>query len=604
MTFVAMIAMHRFARFPRRRYSPVPIHLAPQVAALCLPVEIRQVHQLWSRKFRSSFTCSTSNLRLYFVVYMYMYLSSKPPLSRSPSNLPPAAVHPSSTPRTMSVDPHRRVSNEIDEIEEKDVELGVALGSLAAEVVEQDEGVNRIEALYLVFSKGWKLWILYGSITLISLAYALSTSTTYTFEAYAASSFESHPLIGAIAVAVAITAAVVLPIYAKIADITSRPLGLSLSILFYAIGYIVVAASKTIGALAGGEVIYTIGNGGINIIMTILIADLTSLQWRGFVQGLYGVPFVITTFVAGKIADGISANTVDGWRWGYGMFVIIFPVSMAPALVVLFWGDKKAKRLQALESQQISTPTTSQTPVGFNLATLTHYWHHVDAFGLILLATGFALLLLPLTLYSSAKSGWRNPSLIAMFVVGGVLFIAYFAWEMKWARHPMMPVRVLNKTFCALGGAFSGIAAQVASQASVPHQELAIAISLFLLWTTLGGAIGSAAAAAIWNAKLPANLNKYLGDQLNSTEIEEIFGSILVARGAEPRDLVIKAYDDTAFQLFLPSLVLSVLPLVAGLLTTDFYLGTQHNAVEDKEVRLREKEETVDAVTDKEKSMG
>ncbi|KAK6966773.1 major facilitator superfamily domain-containing protein [Favolaschia claudopus] len=602
----------------------------------------------------------------------------------------------------MSVDVHRRASHEIDEIEEKDVEIGPAMGneSLAAaqpEVVEQDEGVNRIEALYLVFSKGWKLWILYGSITLISFAYALSTSTTYTFEAYAASSFESHPLIGAVAVAVGITAAVVLPVYAKIADITSRPLALSLSILFYAIGYIIVAASKTIGALAGGEVIYTIGNGGINIIMTILIADLTSLQWRGFVQGLYGVPFVITTFVAGKIAGGISANTVDGWRWGYGMFVIIFPVSMAPALVVLFWGDRKAKRLQALESQQIPTRATSQTPVGFNLATLTHYWHHVDASGLILLATGFALLLLPLTLYSSVKNGWKNPSLIAMFVVGGVLFIAYFAWELKWARHPMMPVRVLNKTFlccvaidflwflsstmtltyfssyvyvvkdwsldnytyfnnisnlglsifgfvggiiqrmthrskslqmfglcirlvgqglvllaangnksdvvlvwgqilCALGGAFSGIATQVASQASVPHQELAIAISLFLLWTTLGGAIGSAAAAAIWNAKLPANLDKYLGDQLNSTEIEEIFGSILVAREAEPRELVIKAYDDTAFQLFLPSLVLSALPLVAGLLTTDFYLGTQHNAIEDKVVRLREKEETVDAM--------
>lgn len=29
----------------------------------------------------------------------------------------------------------------------------------------------------------------------------------------------------------------------------------------------------------------------------------------------------------------------------YGMFVILVPVCIAPALVVLFWGDWKAKKL-------------------------------------------------------------------------------------------------------------------------------------------------------------------------------------------------------------------------------------------------------------------
>jgi hypothetical protein len=69
---------------------------------------------------------------------------------------------------------------------------------------------------------------------------------------------------------------------------------------------------------------------------------------------------------------------------------------------------------------------------------------------------------------------------------------------------------------------------------------MALAISLLSLWTSVGGGIGSAIAAAIWNSKLPANLDKYLGDQLNSTEIADIYGSIIVARLAEPRDLVIR----------------------------------------------------------------
>jgi len=122
----------------------------------------------------------------------------------------------------------------------------------------------------------------------------------------------------------------------------------------------------------------------------------------------------------------------------------------------------------------------------------------------------------------------------------------------------------------------------------VPHQDMALAISLLALWTSVGGCIGSAIAAAIWNAKLPANLNKHLGDKLNSTEIADIYGSILVARLAEPRDVFIKAYDDTVYQLFLPALCLSALPLIAGCLTTNFYLGTTHNAIEAKEVRLRD----------------
>jgi hypothetical protein len=69
---------------------------------------------------------------------------------------------------------------------------------------------------------------------------------------------------------------------------------------------------------------------------------------------------------------------------------------------------------------------------------------------------------------------------------------------------------------------------------------LALVISLLALWGYLGIAIGSAISAAIWTAKLPHNLEKYLGDTLNSTEIADIYGSIIVARLAEPRDLLIK----------------------------------------------------------------
>ena len=34
-----------------------------------------------------------------------------------------------------------------------------------------------------------------------------------------------------------------------------------------------------------------------------------------------------------------------------------------------------------------------------------------------------------------------------MLIVGGVLLLSFVFYEMKWAEHPLMPLRVLNRTF-------------------------------------------------------------------------------------------------------------------------------------------------------------
>lgn len=56
------------------------------------------------------------------------------------------------------------------------------------------------------------------------------------------------------------------------------------------------------------------------------------------------------------------------------------------------------------------------------------------------------------------------------------------------------------------------------------------------------------------------------------------------------------AYLDTGYYIFLPALILSVVPLLAGLLTTNFKLDDRHNAVESKEQVMRGEEETSEDV--------
>lgn len=104
-----------------------------------------------------------------------------------------------------------------------------------------------------------------------------------------------------------------------------------------------------------------------------------------------------------------------------------------------------------------------------------------------------------------------------------------------------MGVRVIiNRAIprLTMQGAMSVIGSQVAVQASVPHQDMGLASANLALWTSVGGAIGNAIAAAMWNDRLPKNIDKYLSPYYNATERAEIFGSIVVAQLAEPKDLV------------------------------------------------------------------
>ena len=43
-----------------------------------------------------------------------------------------------------------------------------------------------------------------------------------------------------------------------------------------------------------------------------------------------------------------------------------------------------------------------------------------------------------------------------------------------------------------LGGGFASVASSVAAQAAVPHADMAITTAMVLLWTEIGGAVGSA----------------------------------------------------------------------------------------------------------------
>jgi hypothetical protein len=117
----------------------------------------------------------------------------------------------------------------------------------------------------------------------------------------------------------------------------SRPHTLALAVTLYAVGYAMCAGAQNVTTFVAGQLIYTLGNSGItfresmvslmaavpdpNIVNSLIIADITSLQWRAFVNGAINLPYVVNAFVGGFITSGINGYSADGWRWGVSQFV-------------------------------------------------------------------------------------------------------------------------------------------------------------------------------------------------------------------------------------------------------------------------------------------
>lgn len=176
---------------------------------------------------------------------------------------------------------------------------------------------------------------------------------------------------------------------------------------------------------------------------TFIVGDLTPLKWRCFGLGVVDSPNIINPWFAGFIVDEI---TISNWRWGYGMFTIIVPVTLIPAIASLGYYQRKASKIgivqekSELQGIKVYKDNSSWMQVYFGVL------KEIDIIGLLLLGTSLALILLPLSLYRIAENGWKNPSIIAMFVVGGVLLISFVLFEIYFAPYPCIHKKNFNRT--------------------------------------------------------------------------------------------------------------------------------------------------------------
>ncbi|KAK2612254.1 hypothetical protein QQS21_001680 [Conoideocrella luteorostrata] len=349
-------------------------------------------------------------------------------------------------------------------------------------------GVSRVEAfnkqLYQSGRKGKiLLWLLGVSIGLTMFAYALDMGiTTVIFGAWATSTLGHHSELGTVNTAAQIIRAISKPFIGKLADITSRPTTYVVILVFYAVGFAVAAGAQDIASYTVGICFTSVGKSGLDLLSDIIVADLTPLEWRGFFSACLSLPFIVTVPINGFIADGFF----DNWRWGMGMFAILVPVLLIPAIITLYAMQRrgeKAGMVTMADSKDVRTGAAEATPKSFG------YWAKlayqglidIDIVGLILIGFAFSLILLPITLAKGAQGGWSNPSMIAMIVVGVVCLILFVIFEVFFAPKPIMTRRIImNRAFIA--GVIIHTFNQMAS--SVRNTYFSSYIFIIKDWTT------------------------------------------------------------------------------------------------------------------------
>ncbi|KAG7107520.1 MFS siderochrome iron transporter 1 like protein [Verticillium longisporum] len=522
-------------------------------------------------------------------------------------------------------------------------------------------GVRKVEATAMVWSN-WHLALAYVIIWFIYVILSLQEVVVRALTPFVTSSFSMHSLTATTSVMASIIGGLSKLPLAKILDTWGRPHGLSLMLLVWVLGFVMMAACKNVETYAAAQVFAVVGAQGVSYCLTVFIADTSTLKNRSLMLAFASSPYIFTTWAAGPIADSVLAG--PGWEWGFGVWAITTPVVVLPLIFLFFSNQNKAKKMGLLPEQS--------TIKNLTLKSVGRYLIDIDAVGLLLLAAGMALFLLPFNIYSYQSEGWKSPMIISMIVVGAVLIVVFVCYEKFFAPVTFIPFELIADRTVLCGGlmftfvffnsgiwgayfssmllvvwnqgvekttyiiniyrtgscffgivvgllirytgrfkpfalyfliplmmlgvglmiefrqpdqnigyvimtqiliAFAGgpivLCGEMAMMAPSDHQHIAVIVAILDLFGSVGMAIGSTVAAAIWTGTFKNNLIKHMPEGFNNVEniYNNMYAQLAYRYGTPERHGIALAYGDSQRIM----LITSVTVLVGALVSTAFW---------------------------------
>lgn len=187
----------------------------------------------------------------------------------------------------------------------------------------------------------------------------------------------------------------------------------------FEIGSIVCASAPTSHALIVGRVVQGIGGAGIASGAIILISMLVPLQarpkWTGGIGAVFGLASILGPLLGGYL-------TSISWRWCFWINVPIGGVSLA--CLVFF------------------TPSTP--PAVKAASTWRGKLAQLDPLGFVLIAPSVICLLFAIE-WGGSKYSWSSGQVITLFIVFGILLLAFIASQAWRGDKATLPPRILRQ---------------------------------------------------------------------------------------------------------------------------------------------------------------
>ncbi|KAH0035365.1 MFS general substrate transporter, partial [Aureobasidium melanogenum] len=238
--------------------------------------------------------------------------------------------------------------------------------------------------------------------------------------------------------------------YAKILDVWGRPQGFALMVASTVLGFVMMAGCNNVTTYCAAQVFYQLGYSAIDFTITIFVADTSSLRNRAWWIAYTASPWLINTWCYGPATKSVL-DTI-GFRWGFGIWAIIYPIVCAP-LFWLMWQNMKKAEKQGLIPKYDSGRTWEQS--------VYYYAVQFDVIAILLIATGLSLFLLSFSLYSYQAEQWKSPMIICFLVFGIILMFTFSFWEAKVAPVTFIPWHLMKDrtvifTFAMVAAIYSG----------------------------------------------------------------------------------------------------------------------------------------------------
>lgn len=196
---------------------------------------------------------------------------------------------------------------------------------------------------------------------------------------------------------------------------------LLVSVFFFELGSLICALANSMDMLIGARAVQGIGASGMFVSIIAVIAVVTAVEKRAAFMAGFGFVFVIAS-VVGPLLGGVFTERLS-WRW---CFWINLPVGGVAVLAIIFL-------LPARDPEQ-RRPDQAK---GWKAVL------HMDWLGTALAFLFITCLLLALQ-WGGNEYRWDSWRVILLFILGGLLCIAFFAWEWYFDERALIPRSIMS----------------------------------------------------------------------------------------------------------------------------------------------------------------